>query len=33
VESSAGLLLIAIGIPFYMYFRRGVIHAAQSHED
>ncbi len=25
VESAAGLLLIALGLPFYMYFQRGVV--------
>jgi APA family basic amino acid/polyamine antiporter len=26
VESAAGLLLIALGLPFYMYFQRGAAH-------
>lgn len=30
VESAAGLLLIAIGLPFYMYFQRGAARLAEA---
>jgi uncharacterized membrane protein len=34
VESAAGLLLIAIGLPFYMYFHRGAsIHHIVDHSN
>jgi APA family basic amino acid/polyamine antiporter len=32
VESAAGLLLIAIGLPFYLFFQRGFRHAEPGHE-
>ena len=30
VESAAGLLLIALGLPFYMYFQRGAHHVSDA---
>jgi hypothetical protein len=29
VESAAGLLLIALGLPFYAFFQRGAKHALE----
>jgi APA family basic amino acid/polyamine antiporter len=30
IESAAGLLLIALGLPFYMYFQRGAKHTGEA---
>jgi APA family basic amino acid/polyamine antiporter len=30
VESAAGLLLIALGLPLYMYFERGATHVGEA---
>jgi hypothetical protein len=34
VESAAGLLMIALGLPFYMYFQRGAaVHHIVDHSN